>query len=98
MLWRILTSASGHQFRWGYDPEDYFAPDRLYASDQSPGGPTREFKAIAKAFHDQVLKVYVDKNWLDYSNVQTFASFFHFSTKLMALRDAHPTLQMNFRL
>jgi isoamylase len=34
-----------------------------------------------------------DKNWLDYSNAQTFASFFHFSTKLMAFRDAHPALR-----
>jgi isoamylase len=45
---------------WGYDPENYFAPDRRYAADQSPGGPTREFKAMVKAFHDQGLKVYVD--------------------------------------
>jgi glycogen operon protein len=34
-----------------------------------------------------------DKNWLDYSNAQTFANFFHFSTKLMAFRDAHPALR-----
>lgn len=45
---------------WGYDPENYFAPDRHYAADQSPGGPTREFKAMVKAFHDQGLKIYVD--------------------------------------
>ena len=45
---------------WGYNPEDYFAPDRHYSSDQSPGGPTREFKAMVKAFHAQGLKVYVD--------------------------------------
>lgn len=34
-----------------------------------------------------------DKNWLDYSNAQTFASFFHFSTSLIAFRDAHPLLR-----
>jgi isoamylase len=45
---------------WGYNPEDYFAPDRHYSSDQSPGGPTREFKAMVKTFHAQGLKVYVD--------------------------------------
>jgi glycogen operon protein len=45
---------------WGYNPQNYFAPDRRYASDQSPGGPTREFKALVNAYHAQGLKVYVD--------------------------------------
>jgi isoamylase len=31
---------------------NYFAPDRRYAYDKTPGGPTREFKAMVKAFHD----------------------------------------------
>jgi isoamylase len=39
---------------------------------------------------NNVYNLDTDKKWLDYSNAQTFASFFHFSTKLMAFRDAHP--------
>jgi glycogen operon protein len=45
---------------WGYDSFSCFAPDRRYSSDQSPGGPTREWIAMVKAFHDAGLKVYVD--------------------------------------
>jgi glycogen operon protein len=45
---------------WGYATLDYFAPDRRFSSDKTPGGPTRELKAMVKAFHDQGLKVYVD--------------------------------------
>jgi glycogen operon protein len=45
---------------WGYATLAFFAPDRRYARDQSPGGPTREFKAMVKAFHDRDIKVYLD--------------------------------------
>jgi glycogen operon protein len=45
---------------WGYMTLDYFAPDRHYAYDKSAGGPTREFKAMVKAFHDQGIKVFID--------------------------------------
>ena len=45
---------------WGYDTLDYFAPDRRYSSDKLPGGPTREFKQMVKAFHDAGIKVYLD--------------------------------------
>ncbi|MGH8877542.1 MAG: glycogen debranching protein [Stackebrandtia sp.] len=45
---------------WGYQSLNYFAPDRRYASDTSPGGPTREFQAMVKAFHAAGLKVIVD--------------------------------------
>jgi glycogen operon protein len=45
---------------WGYMTFGYFAPDRRYAYDKSPGGPTREFKQMVKAFHDQGLEVYLD--------------------------------------
>jgi isoamylase len=45
---------------WGYSTLNYFAPDRRYASDRSPGGPTREFKAMVKAFHDLGMKVFID--------------------------------------
>jgi glycogen operon protein len=52
-------SAKGDNY-WGYDPNSFFAPDRRYSSDKSPGGATREFRAMVKAFHDQGLKVYLD--------------------------------------
>ena len=45
---------------WGYMTLNYFAPDRRYSADKSPGGPTREFKAMVKAFHDAGIKVYID--------------------------------------
>jgi isoamylase len=45
---------------WGYSTLNFFAPDRRYSSDKSPGGPTREFKAMVKAFHDRGIKVYLD--------------------------------------
>lgn len=45
---------------WGYDSVSFFAPSRRYASDQSPGGPTREWIEMVRAFHAAGLKVYVD--------------------------------------
>lgn len=53
------TSTDGDNY-WGYMTLGYFAPDRRYAADQSAGGPTREFKAMVKAFHDQGIKVFID--------------------------------------
>lgn len=53
------TSTTGDNY-WGYMTNNYFAPDRRYASDKTPGGPTREFKAMVKAFHDQGIKVMID--------------------------------------
>ena len=38
----------------------YFAPDRRYASNRAPGGPTAEFQAMVQAFHDVGVKVYMD--------------------------------------
>ncbi|MDB5313821.1 MAG: glycogen debranching enzyme [Gemmataceae bacterium] len=52
-------SAVGDNY-WGYDPNSFFAPDRRYSSNKAPGGPTREFREMVKAFHDQGLKVYLD--------------------------------------
>jgi len=54
-----LAYASMHNY-WGYQTMGYFAPDRRHAADQSPGGATREFKAMVKAFHDAGLKVFLD--------------------------------------
>lgn len=53
------TSTRGANY-WGYDPNAYFAPERRYALDQSPGGPTREFRAMVRAFHEKGVKVLVD--------------------------------------
>jgi glycogen operon protein len=53
------TSTAGDNY-WGYMTLNFFAPDRRYAADKSPGGPTREFKEMVKAFHDQGIKVFID--------------------------------------
>ncbi|MEW6734427.1 MAG: isoamylase, partial [Acidobacteriota bacterium] len=53
------TSTDGDNY-WGYSTLNYFAPDRRYSYDKSPGGPTREFKAMVKAFHDVGIKVFID--------------------------------------
>ncbi len=45
---------------WGYSTLAYFAPDRRYSSDKTPGGPTREMKAMVAAFHAQGIKVFLD--------------------------------------
>ena len=45
---------------WGYMTLNYFSPDRRYSADKSAGGPTREFKAMVKAFHDNGIKVFID--------------------------------------
>ncbi len=45
---------------WGYMTLNYFAPERRYSSDKSPGGPTREFQAMTKAFNEAGIKVYID--------------------------------------
>jgi glycogen operon protein len=55
----VPTDDSGDNY-WGYMTLNYFAPDRRYASDKTAGGPTREFKAMVKAFHDAGIKVYID--------------------------------------
>ncbi|MDY7230404.1 isoamylase [Hyalangium rubrum] len=54
-----VASTAGDNY-WGYMTLNYFAPDRRYAYDKSAGGPTREFKEMVKAFHDNGIKVFVD--------------------------------------
>jgi isoamylase len=54
-----MASTSGDNY-WGYMTLNYFAPDRRYSSDKSAGGPTREFKEMVKAFHDNGIKVFTD--------------------------------------
>ena len=55
-----LVDRPGDHNYWGYQTMAFFAPDRRYASDTSPGGPTREWTAMVKAFHDAGLKVFID--------------------------------------
>lgn len=45
---------------WGYMTHSYKAPDRQLASDRSWGGPTKEFKEMVDAFHEQGEKVCID--------------------------------------
>jgi len=45
---------------WGYMTLAYFAPNRRYAADRSPGGPTLEFKEMVRAFHEAGIKVFLD--------------------------------------
>jgi len=45
---------------WGYMTYGYFAPDRRYSYNKALGGPTSEFKAMVKAFHDAGMEVYLD--------------------------------------
>lgn len=52
------TEAKGNY--WGYMTFGFFAPDRRFATDKTPGGPTREFKEMIKAFHEQGMEVYID--------------------------------------
>ncbi|HKP94353.1 MAG TPA: isoamylase [Fibrobacteria bacterium] len=49
-----------HGNYWGYMTYGFFAPDLRYAHDKTPGGPTREFKRMVKAFHEHGLEVYLD--------------------------------------
>jgi len=53
------NSTAGQNY-WGYSTLNYFAPDRRYAANKAAGGPTSEFQAMVKAFHDQGIKVYID--------------------------------------
>jgi glycogen operon protein len=45
---------------WGYMTLGFFAPNRRYASNRSPGGPVREFKEMVRAFHEAGIKVFLD--------------------------------------
>ena len=53
------TGTAGDNY-WGYMTVNYFAPDRRYSADRSPGGPTAEFKSMVKSFHDNGIKVFID--------------------------------------
>ena len=53
------SNQSGGNF-WGYMTYGYFAPDRRYSYDKSPGGPTKEFKEMVATFHAEGIEVYLD--------------------------------------
>ncbi|MEV7179052.1 isoamylase [Kitasatospora sp. NPDC093679] len=53
------TGTAGDNY-WGYETLNFFSPERRYSSDKSPGGPTREFKEMVKAYHDAGIKVFTD--------------------------------------
>ena len=55
----VPNSASGQNY-WGYSTLADFTVDRHYACDQTIGGPTREFAAMVKTFHDAGIKVFLD--------------------------------------
>jgi len=52
-------SADGDNY-WGYSSLSFLAPERRFASDTSPGGPTRELEAMVEAFHAEGIAVIVD--------------------------------------
>ena len=56
----VIPNSDADQNYWGYMTEDYFAPDRRYAYNKAPGGPTVEFQAMVLAFHNAGIKVYID--------------------------------------
>ena len=58
--WDRAIDEPPHGNYWGYMTYGFFAPDTRYAHDRSPGGATREFKKMVKAFHDEGLEVYLD--------------------------------------
>ncbi|MBI3650740.1 MAG: glycogen-debranching protein [Acidobacteria bacterium] len=55
----VPNTTAGDNY-WGYSTLNFFAPDRRYSSDKTAGGPTREFKAMVKSFHDAGIKVFTD--------------------------------------
>jgi glycogen operon protein len=83
---------------WGYMTYGYFAPDRRYAADKGPGGPTREFKEMVRAFHNAGMEVYLDVvfnhtgeggNWGS-NDVTGFASFGGFdAAEYYQMTDGH---------
>ena len=56
----VIPNSDANQNYWGYMTEDFFAPDRHYAYNQAPGGPTAEFQGMVAAFHAAGIKVYMD--------------------------------------
>jgi len=50
-----------NNFNWGYDPQNYNAPEGSYATDPSDGAlRIREFKQMVKTLHDNGIRVVMD--------------------------------------
>lgn len=86
-----VGATNGTTNNWGYQTIGFFAPNRDYAYDKSPGGPTREFKQMVKSFHDHGIEVYLDVvynhtaeggNWGGDLDTVSFTSFGGFATTL----------------
>jgi glycogen operon protein len=45
---------------WGYMTLGFFAANRRFAADPSPGAPAREFREMVQAFHREGIKVFLD--------------------------------------
>jgi glycogen operon protein len=56
----VTPNSDTGQNYWGYMTENFFAPDRRYAYNKTPGGPTAEFQSMVAAFHNAGIKVYMD--------------------------------------
>jgi len=56
----VIPDSTADQNYWGYMTEDFFAPDRRYAYNKNPGGPTTEFQQMVQAYHNAGIKVYMD--------------------------------------
>jgi isoamylase len=56
----VTPDSDANQNYWGYMTEDFMAPDRYYAYNKAPGGPTAEFQNMVAAFHAAGIKVYMD--------------------------------------
>ncbi|HEY0993332.1 MAG TPA: alpha-amylase family glycosyl hydrolase [Kofleriaceae bacterium] len=79
----IPLDAAGGNY-WAYMTDGFFAPDRRYACDRSPGGVTAEWKAMVRAFHDHGIEVWLDvvynhtgegANWDATKQVDAITSF-----------------------
>ncbi|HYO30896.1 MAG TPA: glycogen debranching protein GlgX, partial [Thermomicrobiales bacterium] len=55
-----FLAAKGLTNYWGYNSVGFFAPAPHLAHDRSPGGATREFKAMVKTLHAAGLEVILD--------------------------------------
>ncbi|MEM8780481.1 MAG: glycogen debranching protein GlgX [Cyanobacteria bacterium P01_G01_bin.49] len=56
----IEDARDGLSNYWGYSTVSFFAPHRIYSSDQSPLGPLNEFRDMVKALHKAGIEVILD--------------------------------------
>lgn len=84
-----VGATQGTTNHWGYQTIGFFAPNRDYAYDKSPGGPTREFKEMVRSFHEHGIEVYLDVvynhtaeggNWEGDVDTAAFTCFGGFAT------------------